>query len=63
MSDRIADTGDIALSQTDMEFTVFFLFCASPQEEEPESHVPKLNFLALELSRSWVWKQLKDPLG
>ena len=44
-------------------YCVFSLLCFTPGGRTPESHVPKLNILALELSRSWVWKQLKDPLG
>lgn len=37
MPDLMADAGDTAVSQTDMELTVFSVFCASPQEEEPQS--------------------------
>lgn len=43
-----------------MALTVFSLLCFTPGGRTPKSHVPKLNSLALELSMSWVWKQLED---
>lgn len=36
MPDLKPDAGDIAMSQTDMELTVLSVFCASPEEEEPQ---------------------------
>lgn len=42
---------------------VFPLFCASPMRENPKFLMyQSLTFQHSELSRSWVWKQLKDPL-